>query len=187
VNILPQVKDEDTSLLFIPAGLDPNYATMPRESDQIGILQDLFSELEERHGVDYIIIDSPSGTCSTSIASMMISNLILMFFKSSVQHCRGTIELLNWRIGHGDKPICVRDKTIIIPVMFPSKKDDKATEEYNNNLRSISETMGIEIDEIKRYSIPEIERLRGKEELIVFEKEGTHYEMIANEIIRRSN
>ena len=81
-------------VFFVPARVGVEERSMVLSyGDMVKRLNPLLEHFEDELGIDFVMIDSASGYGDASVATMAISDMILVFFRWSRQHLHTTVSI----------------------------------------------------------------------------------------------
>lgn len=97
----------DGELFMVPAGADPALTKdLPQERDLMAPIEELYQRFEAEYDLDYLFIDTRSGISNMAVPSILNAEEVVVFFRWSRQHRRGTATLVQWLrskiLGFGD-------------------------------------------------------------------------------------
>jgi MinD-like ATPase involved in chromosome partitioning or flagellar assembly len=174
---LPELEGCGGDFLFIPSSAAPmeGINVSWKGFQPVNKLNRLFSMLEEEHGTDYFVLDIASGLRNSSVVPWAVSDLVLVFFKWSRQHLRGTIEA--YRLFEALRSSSTSQITadyMLVPSAVPATETfDESTPEgrllavaYETAQRSLETGTGIPIETINALEIGEIELLKWEEQIL---------------------
>lgn len=172
-------KSLEGNLYFIPARIGVEESTIVTYSqDKIQKwLNMLFEMLEENKdlGVDYLLIDSASGYSDMSSVSMAVCDLILIFFRWSRQHLRGTIKIDQFFKSLISTEAERNYEFIGNSVPFTLIKGDK-----KDDFQIIMNSLETAVEKKVFSMLPENDELKWNEKVIIFDEEPENKEIINN-------
>ena len=161
------------------------------EADLHPKMKDLIEFFKESYKLDYIILDSASGIRESYILSVQACDQMMIFFRWSRQHLEGTLRLLKLMMKMEEIGQGIWKPFKLVASAVPNEKD---LENLHDEVL-ISALKGVKNESIAKLKdelnekgevfaeIPEIIELKWQESVIVFGRDNTCYDKIAEQLI----
>jgi MinD-like ATPase involved in chromosome partitioning or flagellar assembly len=196
-------KDGPLNLFAVPTGALLLYIMASPKVAQVDVrdpkvaerMRRMIESLQNRHNIDYVVLDAASGVRDAYSIAADISDEMLMFFRWSTQHVEGTIRMVQYmrfltEYGQASVPF----KLVASATPRDEELDTLGEEERAKFLRLKEDTR----EKIERmlqesqsspprifHDIPEMVWLKWKEAVTVFSDRVTEYEKLAQKLVEQ--
>jgi MinD-like ATPase involved in chromosome partitioning or flagellar assembly len=183
-----------TALNFVPASskLKEGAVVKWRGWQPVKLLRWLLSEVEAQYGTEVFVLDIASGLRNSSIVPMAVSDLLLVFFRWSRQHLRGTIQSIRWLEEFRASPdVPIEAEHLLIPSAIPSIDAQDPQSEvlqivYDAAKRRLADAANLAFEEIDALRIAEDPVLKWDERILRKTGAGSDsYDRIAQAVLER--
>jgi MinD-like ATPase involved in chromosome partitioning or flagellar assembly len=162
------------TLRFIPASSLPGDRTTVkwRGWQPVRLLKSLIANVETEYGIDVFVLDIASGLRNSSIVPMAVSDLILVFFRWSRQHLKGTIDSVRWLEEFRASPdVPLSAEYILIPSAIPPIDEGTSIGRILGDVHraakiQLTQEAGTPVEAVERLAIEEVPILKWAEQIL---------------------